>query len=122
EPGGDGRSGPQKEGLERGRERDEPSEGSHGRMPVGEASAPQITDRQGRQEDADDRAPDVDAVAEMGSEDPAREDLQSHQHGSADTDDPVEAETGRHARILFQPVRDGSGPGTIRSAMTIPIL
>ena len=73
-------------------EQEQPSERRELRPAVGVSTADDITARHRRQEDTDDRSPDVDAVAEGRREQAARDDLERHQDGRRQHDDRQKAQ------------------------------
>jgi hypothetical protein len=73
--------------------------------PVGEPPPGVVSDGEGGHHDANQAAPDEDAVAEGGGEEPAPDQLESHHHGARDEDrepDPPDgALSVRHAWINY---------------------
>ncbi len=101
---GEARAAEEQRFLARRRQRQQAGQRRQAGLAVGQPSAPQVAQREGRQEDADDRPPDVDAVAEVGRQDAARQDLERHQHAAAGADHPVEPQPPEHAGTISPPV------------------
>ena len=68
----------------------ESAENDQGGVAVRQPAAPPVAQGHGGEKDTDDRAPDVDAAAEVGGEQTRREDLESHQHRAGGGHDQVE--------------------------------